>query len=275
METKNEPTAAMEVALKKIGSILQKHCPLISLYCFGIHCSSYTNHDIVGGQCASEKRSDHFYLFGCAEKVAQNAAANLMDIVATETQGRYSCTLLLHSHKQIAKAQAEQKHFYKDIVEKAWLIAGEVLDAEKLNLIDVPEKNQEGIEKYVSDRNMLASSLLIEIEEPVETLLLAVTTHQVLELLFLGGIYKHLQYYPNHFHLEYLYRLFQYCHPTLENEFPASLFKQEEYREILNANHNELRFRSKNLFDRENVLMVRRYAQRLYGWIILETYGSK
>lgn len=270
METKTNTTAAMEVALKEIGSILQKHCPLISLYCFGMHCNSNTTHDILGGQCAAEKRSDHFYLFGCAEKVAQNATANLMDILATETEGRYSCTLVLHSHKQIAKAQAEQKHFYKDIVEKAWLIAGETLDAEKLNLTDLPEKNQQSIEKYVSDRNMLASSLLIEIEEPVETLLLAVTMHQVLELLFLGGIYKRLQYYPNHFHLEYLYRLFQYCHPIPEFIFPASFFEQEAYREILNANHNELRFRSKNLFDREDVLMVRRYAQRLYGWIVLE-----
>src|SRR5690606_31131615 len=129
MDTKLESTAAMEVALKEIGSILQKHCPLLSLYCFGMHCSSDTTHDILAGQCASETRSDHFYLFGCAEKVVQNATANLMDIVATETEGRYSCTLLLHTHKQIAKAQPEQKHFYKDILEKAWLIAGEGLDA--------------------------------------------------------------------------------------------------------------------------------------------------
>jgi len=275
METINEPTAAMEVALNEIGAILQKHCPLVGLYCFGMHCCSNTNHNILEYACASEKRSDHFYLFGCAEKVAQNATANLMDIVATETEGRYSCTLLLHTHKQIAKAQPEQKHFYKDIVEKAWLIAGEGLDVEKLNLTDLPEKNEEGIEKYVSDRNMLASSLLIEIEEPVETLLLAVTTHQVLELLFLGGIYERLQYHPNHFHLEYLYHLFQYCHPIPEFIFPASFFEQEEYREILNANHNELRFRSKNLFEMENVLIVRAYAQRLYGWIVLETHGNK
>lgn len=264
METKKEPTTAMEVALKEIGSILQKHCPMLSLYCFGMHCNSNTTHDILGGVCASEKRSDHFYLFGCAGKVAQNATANLMDIVATETEGRYSCTLLLHTHKQIAKAQPEQKHFYKDILEKAWLIAGKGLDAGKLILTDLPEKNQEGIEKYVKDRNMLASSLLIEIEEHVETLLLAVTTHQVLELLFLGGIYERLQYYPNHFHIEYLYRLFQYCHPIPDFIFPATFFEQEEFREILNANHSELRFRSKNLFDREDVLMVRRYVQRLY-----------
>src|SRR5690606_20088882 len=116
----------------------------------------------------------------------------------------------------------------------------------------------------------LASSLLIEIEEPVETLILAVTTHQVLELLFLGGIYERLQYHPNHFHLEYLYHLFQYCHPIPEFIFPDSFFEQEEYLEILNANHNELRFRSNNLFEMENVLIIRAYAQHLYGWIVLE-----
>ncbi|MCG2419529.1 hypothetical protein K8089_10885 [Aequorivita sp. F47161] len=265
METKTHPITARKLALKEIGSILQKHCALVSLYCFGIHCNSNTKHDIMDGKCASENRHDHFYLFACVEKLAHNATANLMDIVATETKGRYTCTLLIHTYKQIAKAQPEQKHFYKDILEKAWLIAGEELDAEKLILTDIPEKNEEGIKKYVSDRNKLASSLLIEMEEHVETLLLAVTMHDVLELLLLSGIYSRLQYYPNHFHLKYLFGLFQFCHPIPDYIFPASLFEQDQYQEILNANHNDLRFRSKNLFEREDVLTVRTFVRHLYN----------
>lgn len=274
MEAKNKPTTAIEVALKEIAEILATHCPLISIYCFGLHCNNNTKHDILAGQCATAHRHDHFMLFACAEKLPQNATANLMDIVATETEGNYTCTLLLHTHKQLATAKPDQKHFYRDVLEKGWLIAGEALDAEKLKLTNLPEKDTERIRKFVLDRRMLASSLLLEPAEGDETLLVAVTVHAALELLFLSGIYAHLQYRPNHFHLKYLYDLFQFCCPIPDCVFPASFFEQDQFQEILNTNYNDLRFRGRNVYELEDVLSIRIFARHLFGHFTVCSYGE-
>lgn len=264
METKPQFTATIEVALKAIAEILQNHIDLLSVYCFGIQSSSEINYNMRLGQRGKHEQRDHFYLFICVEKIPNNATANLMDIIKMETKGKYTCTLLLHTFKQIATAKPDQKHFYKDILEKAWLIAGDALDVEKIKLTNLSEKNKKAIHKYVKDRRMIAHSLLLEPTEGDETLLVAVTVHCVLEQLFLAGIYEHLQYRPNHFHLKYLYELFQFCCPTPDYIFPASFFEQGQFREILNTNHNDLRFRSRNIFEKEDVQCMRLFARYLY-----------
>ena len=149
METKTPPAPSIESTLKEITRILHQHIPALSVYCFGFRCRDTTQHSVLTDCYAKGNKHDHFMLFACAEQLPQNATPNLMDIVATETEGKYTCTLLLHTHKQLAMAKPDQKHFYRDIIDKAWLVGGEALDAEKLKLVNLPKKDRGGMQQFV------------------------------------------------------------------------------------------------------------------------------
>lgn len=255
----------MTTALKRIAGVVTRCLPVIGIYCLGAREGSLRFFDSLNDNRDPAPGNYQFYLFILAEKIENNDVGNLSDIVINDSKGLYSVTLLLHSAKQLLTATGAQKGFFANVLNKGWKVAGEQPFDYPTPSVD-KERNKPSID-YISARLEMARSLLTLGDDLQNPLLAAVFLHYALEQLFLAGIYAGLGYYPNHFHLSYLYELCNYCQRIPETVFPGFLFHQMQFREILNANHNSLRFRSANIFELERVRMLQEYGWELFRFI--------
>ncbi len=200
--------------------------------------------------------------------VHYNATADLSDLIYKQTKGRYRVTLLIHTPSQLKIATHKNGYLLHSILKTGWLLQTEIPLAELRDMV-LPHRLSAGqVKKFTSSR-LYHAQKLFTMEDTVQGIeggvLRATLLHMGVEQLCLAIIYAFMGYYPNHFHLAYLFSLCSHCTPLLNDLFPDTSEEDRELLKILHTTPQALRFKKSEQFIHTQLQVLEGRCWRLFS----------
>lgn len=259
------PSHLIGVEILDVVSTLKSKLEIQALYCFGVRTETATKASCINTYNTTGTTKIHLDILAVSRNLPENAIADLSSQIRALTHEKYNLTLLLHKPTQLKKAK--HKHLFQQIHETGWLMqAQQPID----KLINWPEKNQPSqhqLRKFTNNR-LFTAKQLFDLEYAIETsdggLLKASLLHLGVEQLCLAIIYTYMGYYPNHFHLEYLFNLCANCTSIVDEIFPRTTKEDKTLMHILNTTPQQLRFKKTDQFTLTQLELLEERCEKLY-----------
>ena len=193
-----------------------------AIYCFGQRTSSYVHNSVVVQKDNNPIENTHFYLLVFVEKYRDNATADIIDIVKTKTNGRYTATILMHSKKSLESKSGDQQYFFYQIMQQGQLIFKNVAKPAILHFDKIPSRNIKSTGNYLQQRNLIVNTLMEHenFKNKGATKVNTVFKHLIVEQISLGLIRLFLGYTPQHYSLGFLFDLCEHFTSLTAEIFP-------------------------------------------------------
>jgi hypothetical protein len=244
----------IQQVFNEVVQILLKYTDLDAIYCFGFQSHSLNKQTVLGDTFYKKEKKWEFSLLLMGKNIPANSTANLADLVTQQLGGKIKLSLLCYTPKQIALSNNEHRHLFKKIIQSGWLIYGNPHELVKLNLTNLPDLNYKGIIEFTQNRMTIANGFIknapLFYDQPLTCAYLVRTA---IKQVLLAILYAYIHYHPNQFHIQYLLQLCTNCCNLSENIFPNTLLELEICKKLFKTYHNDLRFRSTDIYSKEDV----------------------
>lgn len=222
-EVKGEPQNNQN----QITTIINTTLSTCGIYCFGEWKTNKAHESLYSER--NESTSTHYYLLVIVPTMPQNITADLAFLINTQTKGRCTATLLIHTLRDLRRDKTKQASFFQKIVFEGvtWFENWE--NTPPLKLDSVAKRKYKEIESYWLDRKMIVDGwrdAAVALNPDDAEVLKITFLHQTVEQLCLGLIHTFLGYRPHHFALGYLLELCDLFTPIASALFPRKT-KQE------------------------------------------------
>jgi len=259
------PTTFIGVEILDVVSTLKSKLDIQALYCFGIRIETALKTSCINPYNNDETAKIHLDLLALSHDVPINAIADLDSEIREKTNGYYNLTLLLHKPLQLKKAK--YKRFFQQIIKTGWLMQAQNPIDNLMECLNDDQPSQKQVEEFTKSR-LYNAKQIFELEYTIDTIggdLLKVSLlHLGVEQLCLAIIYTYMGYYPNHFHLKYLFDLCANCTPIIDGIFPRKTEEDKTLLQILNTTPKQLRFKNTAQFTITQIEVLEERCQKLY-----------
>lgn len=230
--------------LKEITQIVTESVEVSALYCIGRRDSRSSATNVLLEHNALDFHSTHYYLFLIVKDFQSDVPGNIAYKIKSQTSGRYSATIIMHSKKSLRKNKGDQQYFYYQVMQLGQLLYQETFKPPFLPFEEVPARNVKSAKIYSSQRARTAA-VLMDAESmdsngarKIHVYLMQLTIEQTC----LGLIRVFLGYMPNHFTLPYLFELCEYFTPLTSEIFLRQTEKDRELLKVLSGRTSSLRY---------------------------------
>jgi hypothetical protein len=230
--------------LQLITKIVTETIPVSALYCFGQRDISRSAVSTLLDENAVDFQNTHYYLFLIVRDYQADVPGNISFNIRTQTNGRYSTTVVMHSRKSLHQKQGDQLHFFYQVMQRGQLLFQENAKPTFLSLEEIPSRNIKSAKMYLHQRNRTAEFLqeAEALDGGGATKIHVYFMHLVVEQTCLGLIRLFLGYMPNQFSLVFLFELCEYFTPLTAELFPRQTDKDRELLKILSGHNTSLRY---------------------------------
>lgn len=230
-EDKNQITTIITTTLSTCG-----------IYCFGERKTKDAQKSVYSE--TKQTNATHYYLLVIVPTMPQNVMADLAFLIKTQTRGRCTATLLIHTLRDLRRDKTKQASFFQKIVFEAvtWFENWEEIPP--LKLASVSKKKCKEIESYWLDRKIIVDGWMdatIKLNPNDADILKITFLHQTVEQLCLGLIHTFLGYRPHHFALGYLIELCDLFTPIASELFPRKTKQELAFLKPLLRSINDMR----------------------------------
>tara|TARA_R110000850_G_scaffold218852_1_gene344379 strand:- start:7229 stop:8092 length:864 start_codon:yes stop_codon:yes gene_type:complete len=263
-----DTSGILTVELLDVVSILKSKLDIQALYCFGLRQIKSIQKSFIFPGFDNQQQNLHLDLLVLSTHVPSNATADLSDLIYKFTGGRYRVTLLLHSPAQVKAASYKNGVLFHNIHKYGWLLQTHTALIENPGLFTEHKLCVQHVEKFTANR-LYNAQKLFELEDAVQGveggLLRASLLHTGVEQLCLAIIYAFMGYYPNHFHLQYLFSLCSHVTPIIEEHFPADTVEDKSLLKILHTTPQALRFKKSEQFTHTRLQVLEERCLNFYS----------
>lgn len=240
------PLIAIEACdpLKVITQIVAETVEVSALYCFGQRNTSRSAIGAVFEGHAIDVQTTHYYLFLIVKGFEADKVGNISYKIKTQTDGRYTATIVTNTKKALYKAEGDQQHFFYQVMQHGQLLYQESARPPFLPFEAIPARNIKSAKMYVQQRNRTVEFLseAEAMDGGGATKIHVYLMHLIVEQTCLGLIRLFLGYMPNQFSLQFLFELCEYFTPLTAELFPRETEKDKELLKILSGHTTSLRY---------------------------------
>ncbi|WP_432671143.1 hypothetical protein [Flavobacterium sp. SM2513] len=211
----------------QITTIITKTLSTCGIYCFGERKTNKAHESLYSER--KESTTTLYYLLVIVPTMPQNIIADLAFLINTQTKGRCTATLLIHTLRDLRRDKTKQASFFQKIVFEGVTWFENWQNTPPLKLDSVAKRKCKEIESYWMDRKMIVDGwrdAAVALDSNDAEMLKITFLHQTVEQLCLGLIHTFLGYRPHHFALGYLLELCDLFTPIASELFPRKT-KQE------------------------------------------------
>lgn len=245
MESQSEVSAVEEEPQNdqnQITTIITATIAAYGIYCFGERKTKEAQKSVYSE--TKQTNATHYYVLVIVPTMPQNITADLAFLIKTQTKGRCTATLLIHTLKDLRRDKSKQALFFQKIVFEGVTWFEDWSKTTPLNLGSASKREFKKIERYWLDRKIIVDGLINSATalDPDDAEILKITfLHQTVEQLCLGLIHTFLGYRPHHFALSYLFDLCDLFTSITSDLFPRKTQEELTILKPLFSSINDLR----------------------------------
>ncbi|NUY79662.1 hypothetical protein HUK80_02045 [Flavobacterium sp. MAH-1] len=230
--------------LKHITQIVTQTVDASALYCFGERSISTSAAGVLIENNAVDSQNTHYYLFLIVREYRADVPGNIAYHIKSQTNGRCTATVVMHSNKSLRQRPGDQQHFFYRIMQRARLLYQETAKPPFLKFEKVPARDVLSAKIYWAQGDRTKSFLMEAegLDGGGATKIHVYLMNLVIEQTCLGLIRVFLGYMPNHFSLSFLFELCEYFTPLTAEIFPRTTDKDKELLRILSGRTTSLRY---------------------------------
>ena len=229
--------------LQFITQIVTNTVATSALYSIGQRSNSRSAESLLAENLVDHHHT-HFYLFLIVNDFQADIPGNIAYNIKSQTQGRYTATVIMHSKKSLRQRKGDQQHFFYQIMQRGRLLYQETFKPPFMSFDKIPARDIRSTKMYWDQRD-LTKTFLREAEAMDgggATKIHVYLMRLVIEQTCLGLIRVFLGYMPNCFSLPYLFELCDYFTPLSAEIFPRTTEKDKELLRILSGHTTSLRY---------------------------------
>lgn len=226
----------------QITTIITTALSTYGIYCFG----ERKTHEAQKSVYSQTKPTSatHYYVLVIVSTMPQNIMADLGFLIKTQTKGRCTATLLIHTLRDLRRDKTKQASFFQKIIFEGVTWFEDWSNTTAPNLASASIIKCKEIESYWLDRKIIVDGLIDSATtlDPNDADILKITfLHQAVEQLSLGLIHTFLGYRPHHFALPYLFELCDLFTPIASELFPRKTRQELTFLKPLFRSINDMR----------------------------------